>query len=94
MCVCVCDRGRKEKYRETKHERFMWGEGRNTSHRLVRASLQLINRFSLVGLREIWNFKERQEKPSQRALIRAVNGNRWWGSYKYWIRDFAIKYGR
>ena len=30
----------------------------------------------------------------QGELVGAVTGNKWWGSLKHRIRDFAIKYGR
>ena len=30
----------------------------------------------------------------QWAFVGAINGNKWWGSLKHRIRDFAIKYGR
>ena len=30
----------------------------------------------------------------QRAFVGAVIGNKWWGSLKYRIRDFAIKYSQ
>ena len=71
-----------------------------TDRRLVKVSLQLANRSSLVGywkfntsLLKIWNFRDQLESPVQWALVRAVTGNKWWGSLKHRIRDFAIKYG-
>ena len=36
----------------------------------------------------------RLENLIQRALVRAVIGNKWWVSLKYRIRDFAIKYSQ
>ena len=72
-----------------------------TDHKLVRVSLRLANRPSLSGywkfntsLLEIRNFRDRLESLIQRALVGAVTGNRWWGSLKHRIRDFATKYGR
>ena len=77
---------------------FHWiGE---TDHKLVRVSLQLVNRPSLAGywkfntsLLEIGDFQERLETLIQPVLVGAVTGNKWWGSLKYRIRNFAIKYG-
>ena len=72
-----------------------------TDHKLVRVSLRLANRPSLAGywkfntsLLEIRDFRDRLESLIQRALVGAVTGNRWWGSLKHRIRDFATKYGR
>ena len=72
-----------------------------TDHKLVRVSLRLVNRPSLAGywkfntsLLEIRDFLEHLEKLILRVLLGAVTGNKWWGSLKYRIRDFAIKYGR
>ena len=72
-----------------------------TDHKLVRVSLRLANRPSLAGywklntsLLEIRDFWDRLESLIQRALVGAVTGNRWWGSLKHRIRDFATKYGR
>ena len=72
-----------------------------TDHKLVRVSLRLANRPSLAGywkfntsLLEIRDFRNRLECLIQRALVGAVTGNRWWGSLKHRIRDFATKYGR
>ena len=72
-----------------------------TDHKLVRVSLRLTNRPSLAGywkfntsLLEIRDFRDRLESLIQRALVGAVTGNRWWGSLKHRIRDFATKYGR
>ena len=45
-------------------------------------------------LLEIRDFRERLETLIQQVLVEAVTGNMWWGSLKYRIRDFAIKYGR
>ena len=74
---------------------------RMTDHRLVRVSLRLVNRPSLASywkfntsLLEIRGFRERLESLIHRALVGAVNGNRWWESLKFRIRDFAIKYGQ
>ena len=36
----------------------------------------------------------RLENIIQRALVRAVIGNKWWAFLKYRIRDFAIKYSQ
>ena len=36
----------------------------------------------------------RLENLIQQALVGEVTGNRWWGSLKYRIRDFAIKYSQ
>ena len=70
-----------------------------TDHKLVRVSLRLAN--SLAGywkfntfLLEIRDFRDQLESLIKRALVGAVNGNRWWGSLKHRIRDFAIKYGQ
>ena len=72
-----------------------------TDHKLVRVSLRLANRPCLAGywkfntsLLEIRDFRDRLESLIQRALVGAVTGNRWWGSLKHRIRDFATKYGR
>ena len=72
-----------------------------TDHKLVRVSLRLANRPRLAGywkfntsLLEIRDFQDRLESLIQRALVGAVTGNRWWGSLKHRIRDFATKYGR
>ena len=72
-----------------------------TDHKLVRVSLRLANRPSLAGywkfntsLLEIREFRERLESLIQRELVGAVTRNRWWGSLKHRIRDFATKYGR
>ena len=72
-----------------------------TDHKLVRVSLQLANRPSLAGywkfntsLLEIQDFCVRLESLIKRALVGAVTGNRWWGSLKHSIRDFATKYGQ
>ena len=70
-----------------------------TDHKLVRVGLWLANRPRLGGywkfdtsLLEIRDSRERLENSIQRALVRAVTGNKWWESIKYRIRDFAIKY--
>ena len=70
-----------------------------TDHKLVRVSLRLVNGPSLASswkfntsLLEIWDFTKRLETLIQQALVRVVAGNKWWGSIKYRIRDFAIKY--
>ena len=67
-----------------------------TGHKLVRVSLRLANRPSLAGywkfntsLLEIRDFRDRLESLIQRALVGAVTENRWWGSLKHRIRDFA-----
>ena len=72
-----------------------------TDHKLVRVSLRLANRPSLAGywkfntsLLEIRDFRDQLESLIQRALVGVVTGNRWWGSLKHRIRDFATKYGR
>ena len=72
-----------------------------TDHKLVRASLRLANRPSLAGywklkfsLLDIRGFLERLETLIQRALAGAATGNKWWGSLKFRIWDFAIKYGQ
>ena len=72
-----------------------------TDHKLFRASLQLANRPSLAGywkfntfLLEIQNFREGLSTLIQWVPMGSVTGNKWWGSLKYRIRDFAIKYGR
>ena len=72
-----------------------------TDHKLVRVSLRLANRPSLAGyckfntsLLEIRDFRDRLESLIKRVLVGAVTGNRWWGSLKHRIRDFATKYGR
>ena len=69
-----------------------------TDHILVRVSLCLANRPSLVGywkfntsLLEIRDVRDRLESVIKQAL---VTGNRWWASLKHRIRDFATKYGR
>ena len=71
-----------------------------TDDKLVRISLQLVNRPSLASywkfntsLLEIRDFQEGLKTLIQWALVGAVTGNKWWGS-KYRIRDFAIKYGK
>ena len=71
-----------------------------TDHKLVRVSLRLANRPSLVGywkfntsLLEIRDFRDRLESLIKRALVEAVTRNRWWVSFKHRIRDFATKYG-
>ena len=70
-------------------------------HRFVRVNLRLADRPSLAGywkfntsLLEIRDFRDRLESLVQQALARAVTGNKWWGSLKHRIRDFAIKYSR
>ena len=72
-----------------------------TDHKLVSVSLRLANRPSLAGywkfntsLLEIRDFRDRLESLIKRALVGAVTGNRWWGSLKHRIRDFATKYGQ
>ena len=72
-----------------------------TDHKLVRISLRFVNSPNLVGywkfstsLLEIGDFRERLEILIQRALVGKVTGNKWWGSLKYRIRNFAIKYGQ
>ena len=72
-----------------------------TDNKLVWVSLRLANRPSLASkwklntsLPEIWDIRVRVENLIQRALVGAVIGNRWWGSLKYRIRDFAIKYSQ
>ena len=72
-----------------------------TDHKLVSVSLRLADRPSLAGywkfstsLLEIRDFRERLESLIKRALVGAVTGNRWWGSLKHRIRDFATKYGQ
>ena len=72
-----------------------------TDHRLVRVSLRLANRPSLAGhwkfntsLLEIQESWDQLESLVQWALVGVVTGNKWWGSFKHRIRDFAIKYGR
>ena len=68
---------------------------------MLESVLRLANRPSLAGywkfntsLLEIRDFRDRLESLIQRALVGAVTGNRWWGSLKHRIRDFATKYGR
>ena len=75
---------------------FIW----QTDHRFVRVSLRLANRPSLVGywklntsLLEIRDFRDWLESLIQWALVGAVTRNRWGGSVKHRIRDFAINYG-
>ena len=60
-----------------------------TDHWLVRVSLQLADRPSLTGnwkfntsLLEIWDLQDRLESLVQRALVKAVTRNKWWGSLK------------
>ena len=60
-------------------------------------SLQLANRPSLAGywkfntsLLEIGDFRDQLETLIQWALVWAVTRNKWWGSLKYRIKDFAI----
>ena len=72
-----------------------------TDYKLVRVSLQLVNWHSLISywkfnisLLEIQDFQERLETLIQRVLVGAVTGNKCWGSLKYWISNFAIKYGK
>ena len=72
-----------------------------TDHKLVRVSLRLANRPRLAGnwkfntsLLEIRDFRDRLESLIKRALVGTVTGNRWWGSLKHRIRDFATKYGQ
>ena len=72
-----------------------------TDHRLVRVSLQLVDRPSLASyqkfntsLLEIQDFWDRLESLVQWALVQAVTRNKWWVSLKHRIRDSAIKYGR
>ena len=72
-----------------------------TDHKLVSVSLRLADRPSLAGywkfntsLLEIRDFRDRLESLIKRALVGAVTGNRWWGSLKHRIRDFATKYGQ
>ena len=72
-----------------------------TDHKLVWVILRLANRPSLAGywkfntsLLEIGDIRERLDPLIHPVLVEAVTGNRWWGSLKYRIRDFAIKYGR
>ena len=72
-----------------------------TDHKLVRVGLRLANGPSLAGywkfntfLLEIRDFRDRLESLIQRALVGALSGNKWWGSLKHRIRDFATKYGR
>ena len=72
-----------------------------TDHKLVSVSLRLADRPRLAGywkfntsLLEIRDFRDRLESLIQRALVGAVTGNRWWGSLKHRIRDFATKYGQ
>ena len=60
-----------------------------TDHKLVWVSLRLANRPSLAGYG-----KFNTSLLEMRALVRAVTGNRWWGSLKHRIRDFATKYGQ
>ena len=67
-----------------------------TDHKLVRVSLRLGNRPRLAGywklntsLLEIRDFWDRLESLIKRALVGAVTENRWWGSLKHRIRDFA-----
>ena len=67
-----------------------------TDHKLVsqsRPSLADYWKFN-TSLLEIRDFRDRLESLIQRALVGAVTGNRWWGSLKHRIRDFATKYGR
>ena len=71
-----------------------------TDNKLVKVSLRLANRPSLAGywkfntsLLEIRDFRDRLESLIKRALVGTVTGNRWWGSLKHRIRDFATKYG-
>ena len=78
---------------------FHWIE--QTDRKLVRVSQQLVNRPRLasywkfnISLLDIGDFQERLETLIQQALEGAVTGNKWWGSLKYWIRDFVIKYDR
>ena len=72
-----------------------------TDPKLVSVSLRIANRPCLAGywkfntsLLELRDFRERLEALIQRAFVEAVTGNKWWGSLKYRIRDFAINYGR
>ena len=70
-------------------------------HRLVMVFLQLTNRPSLASywkfntsLLEIQDFQKWLETLIQQVLVGAVTRNKWWGSLKYRIRDFATKYVR
>ena len=72
-----------------------------TDHKLVRVSRRLVNRTSLASywkfntsLVEIRDIRERLETLIQWAQVGAVTGNKWWGSLKYRIREFAIKYDK
>ena len=72
-----------------------------SDHWLVGVSLRLVNRPSLAGygkfntsLLETHDSQDRLESRIQWALVGAVTGNKWWGSLKHRIRDFAINYGR
>ena len=71
-----------------------------TVHWFVRVSLRLADRLSLASywefntyLLEIRDFRDQLESLVQRTLVGAVTGKKWWGSLRYRIRDFAIKYG-
>ena len=72
-----------------------------TDHKLVRVSLQLADRISLVGywkyntlLLGIRDFQDRLESLIKRALVGAVTGNMRWVSLKHRISDFATNYGQ
>ena len=72
-----------------------------SDHKLLTVTLRLSDRPRLASywkfntsLLEIRDFRERLELVLQRALVGAVIGNKWWGTLKYRIRDFAIKYGQ
>ena len=62
-----------------------------TDHRLVRVSLWLANRPSLltgdIGLPRPAGI------PSSVGISGGGDGNKWWGSLKHRIRDFTLKYG-
>ena len=64
-------------------------------------SVWLANRLTLAGywkfntsFLELRNFRDRLESPVLQASVGMVTGNKWWGSLRHRIRDFAIKYGR
>ena len=70
-----------------------------SDHKLLTVTLRLGDRprlaaywkfnTSLLGIRD---FRERLEILLKRALVGAVIGNKWWGTLKFRIRDFTIKY--
>ena len=78
---------------------FHWIE--LADQKLVRVSQRLVNGPSLASNWKfntstlvIRDFRERLENLIQQMLVGAVTENKWWGSLKYRIREFAIKYSK